>query len=304
MTATGMRLLPAPRGPLVVEGHAEIGLSLVVPTYNECANIAGFLPVLHAVLDFAVGEDYEVIVVDDDSPDRTWELAAGLLPRFPQLRLVRRQSERGLSSAVIRGWQAGRGTVLGTINADFQHPPEVLARMLASIPGTDLVVASRYCDGGGLGDWTMHRRGLSRGAQWLGQWLLPNVTYFSAWAGVGQAVWPVQVPETARGRRNRLPHRKAEVSDIGLLPEVFARASDPLSGCYLVRRSAIAGVLLRPAGYKTLIEILARGRIDRIAECGYEMRARREGASKVTWRQYAQYLGHILRLRRALRNGS
>ena len=259
MTATGMRLLPAPRGPLVVEGHAEIGLSLVVPPYNECANIGGFLPVLHAVLDFAVGEDYEVIVVDDDSPDRTWELVAGLLPRFPQLRLVRRQSERGLSSAVIRGWQAGRGTVLGTINADFQHPPEVLARMLASIQGTDLVVASRYCDGGGLGDWTMHRRGLSRGAQWLGQWLLP---------------------------------------------EVFARASDPLSGCYLVRRSAIAGVLLRPAGYKTLIEILARGRIDRIAECGYEMRARREGASKVTWRQYAQYLGHILRLRRALRNGS
>ena len=94
---------------------------------------------------------------------------------FPELRVVRRQNEGGLAVAVIRGWQVARGKMLGTINADFQHPPDVLGRLLEREAGADLVVATRHGDGGGLGDWGLTRRISSWGAAQIGRWLLPQV---------------------------------------------------------------------------------------------------------------------------------
>ena len=82
-----------------------------------------------------------------------------------------------------------------------------------------------------------------------------------------------------------------------ILPRVFGRLSDPLSGCYLVRRAAIAGIELKPVGFKTLIEITARGRVERIAECPYQMRDRERGQSKAGGRQTLEYLRHLVRLR-------
>jgi dolichol-phosphate mannosyltransferase len=199
---------------------------------------------------------YEVIVVDDDSADRTWEIAAGLMPEFPELRVVRRQNEGGLAVAVIRGWQVARGQILGTINADFQHPPDVLPRLIERVDGADLVVATRHGDGGGVGDWGVVRQVTSWGAARIGRWLLP---------------------------------------------EVYARVSDPLSGCYLVRRGAIQGVELRPLGYKSLMELLVRGNVREIHECGYEMRNRVRGQSKVHALHPWQYLRHVFRLRGARR---
>ena len=105
-------------------------LSLVVPTLNERENIADFLAAVRRNLDEALPGAYEVIVVDDDSADRTWEIAAAPDARFPGLRVMRRQNEGGLAVAVIRGWQVARGQILGTINADFQHPPDVLPRLI------------------------------------------------------------------------------------------------------------------------------------------------------------------------------
>jgi len=197
-----------------------------------------------------------VIVVDDDSADRTWEIAAGLMPGFPELRVVRRVNEGGLAVAVIRGWQVARGQILGTINADFQHPPDVLPRLIERSGGADLVVATRHGDGGGVGDWGMIRRVTSWGAAQVGRWLLP---------------------------------------------EVYARVSDPLSGCYLVRRRAIQGVGLRPLGYKSLMELLVRGNVGQVQECGYEMRKRVRGQSKVHALHPWQYLRHVFRLRAAAR---
>jgi dolichol-phosphate mannosyltransferase len=83
------------------------------------------------LLDGSIPGNYELIVVDDNSPDRTWEVAQSLTPEYPQLRVMRREHERGLSTAVIRGWQAARGEVLGVIDADLQHPPETLLQLLA-----------------------------------------------------------------------------------------------------------------------------------------------------------------------------
>jgi dolichol-phosphate mannosyltransferase len=250
----------APTGPLIVpaavSGDAQPLLSLVVPTLNESENITDFLAAVRHTLDQALPGGYEVIVVDDDSADRTWEIAARLGEGFPELRVMRRQREGGLAVAVIRGWQVARGQILGTINADFQHPPEVLGRLLERREGADVIVATRHGDGGGLGDWGLARRFSSWGAAQIGRWLLP---------------------------------------------QVYARVSDPLSGCYLVRREAIAGVPLKPLGYKSLMELLVRGNVGEIHECGYEMRKRVRGQSKVRALHPLQYIRHVLRLRAAAR---
>jgi dolichol-phosphate mannosyltransferase len=255
------RVIVAPTGPLIVPAVTDPAtapaLSLVVPTLNESENIADFLAAVKRNLDLALPGDYEVIVVDDDSADRTWEIAAGLMPEFPELRVVRRQNEGGLAVAVMRGWQVARGRMLGTINADFQHPPDVLPRLVERSQGGDLTVATRHSDGGGLGDWGIMRRVTSWGAAQIGRWLLP---------------------------------------------EVYARVSDPLSGCYLVRREAIQNTELRPLGYKSLMEILVRGRVGQIHECGYEMRKRVRGQSKVHVLHPMQYLRHVMRLRAAVRS--
>ncbi|MFM6059285.1 MAG: glycosyltransferase, partial [Microcystis aeruginosa] len=99
-------------------------LSLVIPTYNERDNVIPLVENLSQLLDRKIPGQYELIIVDDDSPDRTWELASKLTPDYPQLRVMRRQGEKGLASAVVRGWQGSRGEILGVIDGDLQHPPE------------------------------------------------------------------------------------------------------------------------------------------------------------------------------------
>ena len=227
--------------------------SLVVPTYNEAANIAEIISVLTQVLDSKILNQYELIVVDDDSPDRTWEIAESLIPSYPQLRVMRRMKERGLSSAVVRGWQVSRGKILGVIDGDLQHPPQILLQLLKMIEnGADLAVASRNMAGGGVSSWSLIRRCLSRGAQILG---------------------------------------------LMILPKILGRISDPMSGYFLLHRKAIEGVQLRPIGYKILLEVIGRGRIDRVAEVGYVFNERQAGESKVTWQQYLEYLQQLIRLR-------
>jgi dolichol-phosphate mannosyltransferase len=174
-------LVPCPQGALVVPAQLPgperaLGLSLVVPTFNEGKNLGDLVAQLTALLDPELGDDYEIIIVDDDSADRTWELASELAATRPKLRVIRREHERGLSSAVIRGWQIARGQVLAVIDGDLQHPPEITVELWRAIQnGADLAVASRHVPGGGVSDWSLVRRMLSRGAQALGLALLPGV---------------------------------------------------------------------------------------------------------------------------------
>lgn len=174
-------LLSTPIGPHTV-GHLDeslgppVHLSLILPTYDESKNIREMISRLTHILDDAFPGDYEIIVVDDNSPDRTWELAQSLTSEYPQLRVMRRQEERGLSTAVIRGWQASRGELLGVIDADLQHPPEVIVNLAREIArGADIAVASRHVEGGGVSDWSILRRILSRAAQVVGLIILPGV---------------------------------------------------------------------------------------------------------------------------------
>jgi dolichol-phosphate mannosyltransferase len=227
--------------------------SLILPTYQEGDNIEKLVVIITTILDNIIPNQYELIVVDDDSPDLTWKIAQDLIRQYPQLRVMRRTEERGLSTAVIRGWQVAKGEILGVIDADLQHPPEILLKLWQEINrGADLAVASRHIEGGGVSEWSMVRRFLSRGAQMLG---------------------------------------------LIILPEVISRISDPLSGYFLVRREAIANKSLSPVGYKILIEVVGRGRIRWIAETGYVFRERETGESKVTAKQYVEYLQHLLKLR-------
>lgn len=247
--------VPGPAAPVSLSAleAAAIQFSLVIPTYKEGQNIEAIAAQLSRLLDPVLGHCYELIVVDDDSPDHTWKIAQTLTASYPQIRVMRRQTERGLSTAVIRGWQAARGEILGVIDGDLQHPPEVLLQLLQAVEqGADLAVASRHVEGGGVSEWSPVRRFLSRGAQVLGLLILPNVV---------------------------------------------GRVSDPMSGYFLVRRSAIANRLLDPLGYKILLEVLGRGQIQQVAEVGYVFQERKQGESKVTWRQYADYLLHLAKLR-------
>lgn len=247
-----------PRSRITIPAISRSGdspeFSLILPTFNERHNIETLLQRLTELLDAELAGRYELIVVDDDSPDLTWQVADAVANRHPAVRVFRRVGERGLSSAVAAGWAMSRGRILGVIDADLQHPPEHILDLLERIRGgADLAVASRHVEGGGVSDWSPSRRLLSRGAQAVG---------------------------------------------LLILPDVVGRLSDPMSGYFLLRREAIEGVPLSPVGYKILLEVLARGSIQSIAEVGYVFRERDSGESKVTTSQYGQYLRHLVRLRR------
>lgn len=152
-------------------------LSLVIPTYNEKKNIAELLKRLCAVLDQCLAGRYELIIVDDDSPDRTWEEAAKLSQSYQGLKVLKRQGERSLSNAIIDGWKIAEGEILGVMDADLQHPPEDIEKLLNALketPGADLAVASRHVDGGGVSDWSFARRILSRLAQGIACLIIPE----------------------------------------------------------------------------------------------------------------------------------
>ena len=164
-----MLVAPLPAG-------SAIDLSIVLPTFNEAQSIAAVVEQLSAVLDPIRDLKYEIIVVDDDSPDQTWNCALQLAASFPCLRVMRRQGERGLSGAVVRGWQIAQGRILGVMDADLQHPPDIAAKLWAEMArGMDLAVASRHASGGGVSNWKLHRRMISRGAQFAGLLVLPEV---------------------------------------------------------------------------------------------------------------------------------
>jgi dolichol-phosphate mannosyltransferase len=135
-------------------------LSLVIPTYNETENLPLLLPrVEEALHDIP----HEVIIVDDNSPDGTWRRAQELAQENPALRVIRREGERGLSSAVVAGFRAARGEVLAAMDADGQHDSALIGKLYAAVQARKgIAVASRYVPGGGMGQWNERRQLISR----------------------------------------------------------------------------------------------------------------------------------------------
>ena len=145
-------------------------ISVVVPTYNEAATVPQLAARLAAALP---GRPWELIVVDDGSPDGTADIAERLAPGLP-VRVVRRPGKLGLASAVVDGFAAARGDLLVVMDADLSHPPETVPALVDAVEGgADLAVGSRYVRGGGTLDWPLRRRVVSRVACLMGNVLVP-----------------------------------------------------------------------------------------------------------------------------------
>ena len=156
--------------PSLNSGQA-VELSLISPTFNEKENITPLVERVHKALS---KYSYELIVVDDNSPDGTSELAKSLSSKYP-LKVILRTSERGLASAVVAGFDQATGEVLGVIDADLQHPPEEIPALLEAIRGgADVAIASRYVEGGNIEGWSTRREIISKGAKLLATILLPS----------------------------------------------------------------------------------------------------------------------------------
>ncbi len=151
-------------------------LSLVVPTYNERQSIVPLLQRATAALQKAV-DQFEIIVVDDDSPDGTWQAADEVAKDNPHVKVIRRRGERDLATAVIEGWNTAKGDLLGVIDGDLQHPPEVLPALLKSIldSRTDIAIASRNVAGGGVSQWRPQRKVIAWVARCVARLVFPRL---------------------------------------------------------------------------------------------------------------------------------
>jgi dolichol-phosphate mannosyltransferase len=137
-----------------------VDTTVVLPTYNEFENLR---PLVEEILSSA---DVKIIVVDDDSSDGTAELADELSNTY-EVEVIHRRGERGLASAILAGFQRANTSIVGVMDADFQHPPAIIAELVEKIEDADLVIASRKAPGGGVGDWSIFRRITSWGATLL-----------------------------------------------------------------------------------------------------------------------------------------
>jgi dolichol-phosphate mannosyltransferase len=212
-------------------------ISVIVPSRNERENVA---PMMQRVSQALGARAFEVLFVDD-SDDGTEQVVEALAAEsYPNLRVLHRPSGRrfdGLSGAIFDGIAEARGEYIAVLDADLQHPPELLQDMLrdAEESGADVVVASRYIPGGtseGLDGWS--RRFISKASA-----LVCRVLFH-------ERLW---------------------------------RVTDPCSGFFIVKRSILDGVRLRPIGFKILLEILMRAPWKVVRETPYRFGERSGGAS-------------------------
>ena len=151
-------------------------LTVIIPTYREGENIGAIIRAVEEVLARA-GIRGEILVIDDSSPDGTIPAVRALENTLPNLRLVVRTSDPGLSQSVVEGFSLARAPVFLVMDADFSHPPDLIPRFLGEIRGgADVVVGSRYMEGGGTEAWPLSRRIISSGATLLGRMLFPEIT--------------------------------------------------------------------------------------------------------------------------------
>lgn len=186
-------------------------VSVIIPTYNEVENICRIIERVHIALS---QNDHEVIVVDDDSPDKTWQAAREEYATDGRVRVVRRTDEKDLGTAVARGFREARNEFCAVIDADLQHPPEKLPSFLDAFgPGVDLVIGSRHVPGGGIDGWPRHRQLISKVATWIAK------------AGV----------PAARGLDDPMSGffvvRRATVADINLNPKGYKILLEILTKC-------------------------------------------------------------------------
>jgi dolichol-phosphate mannosyltransferase len=147
---------------------------LVLPTYNEAENIEA---IVHAALPqmARAAPDHRVLVVDDNSPDGTGQIADRLAAESDRVEVLHRTAKDGLGRAYLAGFDralAGGADLILEMDSDFSHDPKDLPRLIEAAGDADVVLGSRYVPGGGVVDWGLGRRLLSRGGSWYARRIL------------------------------------------------------------------------------------------------------------------------------------
>ena len=266
----------------LISDKSLVDLSVIVPTYNESENILHLLESIRKKIPPSLSA--EIIVVDDNSPDRTGDLAerfsqtlekgnievqdARSTERRPHgdsnsivggqakfsISVMHRDEKNGLVSAIMDGIKFSKGQYILVMDADLSHSPDVIPKLVKELssPDVDIVVASRYVRGGSIIGWPFKRRLISKGAVKLARYSL---------------------------RLNK-------------------QITDPMSGFFALKRYIIDNVKIDSAGYKILLEILVKSSDANVKEIPYTFTNRKAGKSKldkaVIW-DYIKAVYHLYR---------
>jgi dolichol-phosphate mannosyltransferase len=159
-------VVPAVPAPLYSHEVMHARVWVVMPTYNEATNLDGIVRATVAELERLAPADHAILVVDDSSPDGTGEIADALSRELSSVRVLHRSSKAGLGHAYLAGFahalSQGAELVI-EMDADFSHDPRYLGDLLAAAEQADMVLGSRYVAGGGVENWGLLRRLISRG---------------------------------------------------------------------------------------------------------------------------------------------
>lgn len=227
---------------------SSMPVEVIIPAFDEEENVRILIPRVFAA--FSEHSITGLVTIVDDSPSGATAKAAQELQRtFSALTVIRLEQRVGLARAVLAGFRASQAEILGVMDADLSHPPELIPRLLDALASAnaDLAIASRYCPGGAIQRWPARRKLMSRLARWLVRVLVRNV-------------------------------------------------ADPLSGFFVIRRSALEDVTLNPRGYKIGLELLVKAHIAIVVEVPYTFVDRQRGNSKLTLRECMVFLRHVLSL--------
>jgi len=132
-------------------------LSILVPTYNEKENIKPLYEAIKKAID-----DFELIFIDDNSPDGTAEVIKEIQAEDDRIKLLERKGKLGLGSAIVDGLNIAQGEYIAMMDADLSHPPSQLPTMLKALHDVDIVIGSRYIEGGRIEGWSLLRHLISR----------------------------------------------------------------------------------------------------------------------------------------------
>lgn len=268
--------------PESVHTKQPMTLSIIIPTYNESQNILRLIDSIRNNLPHDL--NYEIIIVDDDSPDRTGKIVFEKYARIvnsdvvvsrtadyiPYLRnnkidnnndnhlkslvkVINRAERNGLVPAILQGIGSSIGNYILVMDADFSHPPEIIPKIIHELNSQyDIVIASRYIMGGSIECWPFKRKMISLGATKLAQY------------GLG-----------------------------------MKEIRDPMSGFFALRRQVIEDIKVSTAGYKILLEILAKAKYTtRIKEIPYSFTDRKAGQSKLDNSVILSYIKAVYQLYR------
>ncbi len=230
----------------MLEGLPKI--SVIVPTYNEVDNIEDLIVGLRTVL---TDVDYQIVVVDDNSPDGTYYAVKQIAERDSHVLPLLRQSKQGLASAILHGFEASDGKIVVMMDSDLSHRPQDLPALLDAVREYDLVIGSRYVDGGEIFGMSSYRKLASRVSIGISRMMLG------------------------------LPYE------------------DTTSGFAVFRRGVLDYVApkLEPAGFKLLLEVLAKCPEARVKEVPITFVNRRMGKSKFGAGEVFKFLQLCWRLR-------